>query len=90
VTKALESGSVDIIKPHSGLETVTKALESKPTKSSTNIDKLEKMLKNPNGLDFPNDMKDGKSKVEYLENLKKQFEEAQGKIDKMVDSEKEK
>lgn len=31
-------------------------------------------------MSFPDNIKDAKSKVEYLENLKKQFEEAQGKI----------
>ena len=41
-------------------------------------------------MSFPDDIKDAKSKVKYLENLKKQFEEAQGTIGEMVDTEKEK
>ena len=55
-------------------------------KKEESIDGLEKLLKNPNGISFPKDIKDSKSKVQYLENLKKQFEEAQGKIGEMVDT----
>ena len=57
-----------------------------PAKKEESIDGLEKLLKNPNGISFPKDIKDSKSKVQYLENLKKQFEEAQGKIGEMVDT----
>jgi len=42
-----------------------------PAKKEESIDGLEKLLKNPNGMSFPDDIKDAKSKVEYLENLKK-------------------
>ena len=63
---------------------------SVPAKKEESIDGLEKLLKNPSGMSFPDSIKDAKSKVKYLENLKKQFEEAQGKIGEMVDTEKEK
>ena len=42
-----------------------------PAKKEESIDGLEKLLKNPNGMSFPDNIKDAKSKVEYLENLKK-------------------
>jgi len=50
--------------------------EEAPAKKEESIDNLEKMLKNPSGISFPKDAKDIKAKVSYLENLKKQFEEA--------------
>jgi len=42
-----------------------------PAKKEESIDGLEKLLKNPSGMSFPDDIKDAKSKVKYLENLKK-------------------
>lgn len=42
-----------------------------PAKKEESIDGLEKLLKNPSGMSFPDSIKDAKSKVKYLENLKK-------------------